>query len=95
MFCFAGTRTHSIPIPPPTPLFSLSKTTTPQLLINFQYNADETTTSLVYAARVKLIKNDAKKESGDEAVAHLKKIIHEFETEGRSKTLEAEGKGDQ
>eukprot|EP00946_MAST-07B_sp_MAST-7B-sp1_P001059 g1059.t1 len=52
----------------------------------------DTTTSLVYAARVKLIKNDAKKESDDEAVAHLKKIIHEFETEGRSKTLEAEGK---
>ena len=58
----------------------------------FQYNADETTTSLVYAARVKLIKNEAKKESDSEAVSHLKKIIHEFETEGRSKTLEAEGK---
>jgi hypothetical protein len=56
------------------------------------YNASETTTALIYAARVKLIKNDAKKESDSEAVSHLKKIIHEFETEGRSKTLEADAK---
>jgi hypothetical protein len=46
---------------------------------------------MIYAARVKLITNDAKKESDSDTVSHLKKIIHEFETEGRSKTLEADG----
>mgnify|MGYP004102634243 CR=1 FL=1 len=67
-------------------------TTTHNTFITTQYNAGETTTALIYAARVKLIKNDAKKESDSEAVSHLKKIIHEFETEGRSKTLEADAK---
>jgi hypothetical protein len=57
------------------------------------YNAKETVTSLVYASRVKLIKNVAKKESDSEAVAHYKKIIHEFETTGSSATLQADGGG--
>ena len=55
------------------------------------YNSKETITSLVYASRVKLIKNVAKKESDSEAVAHYKKIIHEFEQTGSSPTLQADG----
>ena len=47
-------------------------------------------TSLVYASRVKLITNVAKKESDSEAVSHLKKIVHEFETTGQSATLQAD-----
>jgi len=48
---------------------------------------------LVYASRVKLITNVAKKESDSDAVSHLKKIVHEFETTGSSPTLQAEGAG--
>ena len=70
---------------------ALTRSHTVHTLSICQYNADETTTSLVYAARVKLIKNEAKKESDSEAVAYLKKIIHEFETQGSSKTLQAKG----
>jgi hypothetical protein len=42
----------------------------------------------VYASRVKLITNEAKKESDSEALSHLKKIVHEFETTGQSPTLQ-------
>lgn len=45
----------------------------------------------MYASRVKLIRNEAKKESDSEVVAHLKRIIHEFETQGSSRTLQAKG----
>ena len=51
------------------------------------YNADETQTALVYASRVKMITNTAKKESDSEVVAHLKKIVNEFVTTGDSATL--------
>lgn len=39
------------------------------------YNADETITSLTYAARVKLITNDASKNADNKEIARLKGII--------------------
>ena len=55
------------------------------------YNAAETQTALVYASRVKMITNAAKKESDSEIVAHLKKIVDEFVTVGKSTTFESKG----
>ena len=55
------------------------------------YNADETQTALVYASRVKMITNTAKKESDSEIVAHLKKIVDEFVTTGDSATFKKLG----
>ena len=40
-----------------------------------EYNADETISTLAYAARVKLIKNTAKKDEDSAEVTRLKKII--------------------
>ncbi len=39
------------------------------------YNADETVTSLTYAARVKLISNDASKNAENREITRLKGII--------------------
>lgn len=39
------------------------------------YNSEETVTSLSYAARVKLIKNNASKQKDSEEVTRLKRII--------------------
>ena len=39
------------------------------------YNADETVISLTYAARVKLITNDASKNADNKEIARLKAII--------------------
>ena len=39
------------------------------------YNAEETITSLTYAARVKLITNDASKNADNKEIARLKGII--------------------
>ena len=55
------------------------------------YNADETQTALVYASRVKMITNTAKKESDSEIVAHLKKIVDEYVTTGDSVTFKKLG----
>ena len=55
------------------------------------YNADETQTALVYASRVKMITNVAKKESDSTIVAHLKKIVDEFVTNGVSTTFNKKG----
>ena len=52
------------------------------------YNAPETQTSLVYAARVKLITNDASKQSDSEEVAKLKRIIKDLKAGGTSALLE-------
>ena len=43
------------------------------------YNAMETQTSLVYASRVKLITNDANKQSDSEEVAKLRRIIRDLQ----------------
>lgn len=48
------------------------------MFVNFSpadYNADETSTSLMYAARVKKIVNNASKQAESEEVARLKAII--------------------
>ena len=46
------------------------------------YNADETVTSLIYASRVKLIKNTANKNAESEEVAQLKAIIKNLKAGG-------------
>jgi len=48
------------------------------------YNADETVTSLNYAARVKLITNNANKAQDSEEVAQLKQIIRELKNGNNS-----------
>ncbi len=48
------------------------------MFVNFSpadYNADETSTSLMYASRVKKIVNNASKQAESEEVAKLKMII--------------------
>ena len=50
------------------------------------YNSEETTNSLVYASRVKLITNDAKKENDSAEMAELKKIIKELIASGGTST---------
>lgn len=51
------------------------------------YNAMETQTSLVYASRVKLITNDANKQSDSEEVAKLRRIIRDLK-EGKEVDLD-------
>ena len=56
------------------------------MFVNFSpadYNADETITSLNYAARVKLIKNNANKQAETEEVAQLKAIIKDLKAGGK------------
>eukprot|EP00947_MAST-08B_sp_MAST-8B-sp1_P001626 g1626.t1 len=57
------------------------------------YNAPEAQTSLVYASRVKLIKNDASKQSDSEEVAKLKRIIKQLRETGSSALLDEEEGG--
>jgi hypothetical protein len=52
------------------------------MFVNFSpadYNADETSTSLMYAARVKKIVNSASKQAESAEVARLKHIIHKLQ----------------
>jgi len=46
------------------------------------YNADETISSLGYATRVKLIKNDANKNADSEEVAQLRRVIDDLKAGG-------------
>ena len=58
------------------------------------YNGEETYTSLVYASRVKLIKNNASKSQESEEVARLKKIIAKLKAgEAADEDEEAGGGG--
>jgi hypothetical protein len=53
------------------------------MFVNFSpadYNADETTTSLMYAARVKKIVNNASKQAESEEVARLRAIIRKLQS---------------
>jgi kinesin family member C2/C3 len=43
------------------------------------YNRDETVTSLTYAARVKLITNDATKNTDNKEIARLKSVIKKLQ----------------
>jgi kinesin family protein C2/C3 len=43
------------------------------------YNRDETVTSLTYAARVKLITNDAQKNADNKEISRLKGIIKKLQ----------------
>jgi len=53
------------------------------------YNEDETLNSLMYASRVKLIKNNAEKHDESEEINKLKRIITELKANGgTSKVLE-------
>jgi len=54
------------------------------------YNVDETTSSLIYASRVKNITNKADKSQNGEEIMQLKKIIKELK-EGKTDLLEAAG----
>lgn len=52
------------------------------MFVNFSpadYNSDETSTSLMYAARVKKIVNNASKQAESEEVARLKMIIRRLQ----------------
>lgn len=52
------------------------------MFVNFSpadYNADETSTSLMYASRVKKIVNNASKQAESEEVARLKAIIRRLQ----------------
>lgn len=53
------------------------------MFVNFSpadYNADETSTSLMYASRVKKIVNNASKQAESEEVARLKAIIKRLQS---------------
>jgi len=51
------------------------------------YNAEETTSSLAYASRVKLITNSASKTDESEEVSYLKKVIQELTDSGGKSAL--------
>lgn len=63
------------------------------MFVNFSpadYNADETTTSLQYAARVKKIVNNASKQAESEEVARLKAIIKRLQGGGGDAVAEGD-----
>lgn len=64
------------------------------MFVNFSpadYNADETTSSLQYAARVKKIVNNASKQAESEEVTRLKAIIRKLQGGGTVAPEELEG----
>jgi hypothetical protein len=58
------------------------------------YNADETQTSLVYASRVKLITNNADKNTDNAEISRLKKIIADLKAGGTGEVGDEEEDGE-